>query len=173
MMNRRRFLGASLGLAPLLLAACNATISPFDMTDAADDIASDLLNQIRGKLDLSAPILATTMIPADPKGHPSAFGEILAQNIGTTFTRSGYSLVEARLRSTVEINASGLYVLSSDATKVARQVAAKAAIVGTYTAGTRYVIVNARILAVDTGIDLAATNRQFPLTDYDLGLFKA
>ena len=173
MIARRNFLGAAAALASAtLLQACITTEPTADVVGVGYQLAEDLTGQLSGKLPADAVVLATTFTPADRGNAGTPFGRILGEHVASRFTRAGFRVVETRLRDSIEVNGRGRFALSDDVASLARQVYARAVIVGTYVDAPRYALVNARVIDVETGTVLAAADAKIDVSRHDRPLLR-
>jgi len=159
---------AALALASaLMLASCAPEV---DFIAVSYDIADALIEGSNGRLEAESPIVYTTFAPVGSLEQPTTLGRMLAEQTASRFVQRGYSVVEVRLREGVAVKPGGPFVLSDDAREVARRVLAKAALVGSYAATSRYILLNVRLIDVSDGIVLASHDTKIPIGSVELPL---
>jgi TolB-like protein len=152
---------AALALASaLMLASCASEV---DFIAVSYDAADTLIEDSNGRIEAESPLVYTTFVPVGSLEQSTMLGRILAEETASRFVQRGYPVVEVRLREGVAVKPGGPFVLSDDAHEVARRVLAKAALVGSYAATSRYVLLNVRLIDVSDGIVLASYDTKIPI----------
>lgn len=101
----------------------------------------------------------------------SPLGRMISDQLGARFVQLGYNVSEVRLRNDINVQQSydgvwdGEYVLSRDRTQLAAKTNAKSVVSGTYVVGSDAVLVNLRMIDVNTARVLAAYDYSLPMTD--------
>ena len=104
-------------------------------------------------LNKNQPMIIATLVNIDDlKG--SRLGRMLSEQISTKLTKSGYTMVELKLRGNVFVKqAEGEYLLSREIKDITVSHKAQAVVVGTYSVSYGYVYVNIKIVgAVDNQV---------------------
>ena len=159
---------AALALASaLMLASCASDV---DLIAVSYDLADTLIERSNGRIEPDSPIVYTPFAPVGSLEQSTMLGRILAEETASRFVQRGYPVVEVRLREGVAVKPGGPFVLSDDAREVAQRVLAKAALVGSYAATSRYVLLNARLIDVSNGIVLASHDTEIRIGSAELQL---
>ena len=164
-------------LMPLMLGACDRYMdTPFDSTpsrgiqtasyQAADQLAGQSLNVVTR----DTPIAVGTLSDINNIESSSALGRIIAEQVGARFVQLGYNVSEVKLRGDINVQQlpdggvkAGEYVLSRDATQLAGKTNVKAVISGTYAVAGDNILVNLRLIDVNTARVLAAHDYAMPV----------
>ena len=148
-------------MAALALAGCQAASPDDAISRPAHAAAANLLLNLRGAP--AGPILLTTLVDIDRMDapgfadHSSTAARVVSEHLATRLSQGGYRVVDARVAQVATVARDGVFKLSSDALKVAREHGARSVLVGTYgnVGGRTYVSV--RLVAPDgSGAVLAA-----------------
>jgi hypothetical protein len=160
---------SALGLALLLLGACAGPQN--DFVALSHEAADSLLEGTEGRIPEDATIIYGVFTPVGRPGTSSPFGRIFAEQVASRLVQNGVGVVEVRLREAIALREGGPYTLSDDARDVARRVQARAALTGSYAATPAYVLVDARLIDIATGIVLSTWDKRIPLSYADYPLF--
>jgi len=136
---------------PMLLGACEPAARDYsnpplyetgfapppdtDVAAVSYAAAERLISQVGEPLDPAKPILVASLADVDNLDQSSAFGRMIAEQVGSRLSQLGYSVVESKLRNTFAINANGEFILSRDLRKISSAHAAQVALAGTYAPG--------------------------------------
>lgn len=134
---------------------------------AADMLAGQSLNVI-GR---DATIAVGTLSDVNAVETSSAFGRMVAEQVGARFTQLGYNVSEIKLRSDISVQqttntaAAGEYVFSRDRMALAGLTNARAVVSGTYAVAGENVLVNLRMVDTSTSRVLGAYDYTLPLNN--------
>ncbi len=157
-------------LAAMLLLLCSACAGRTgdDLVKVSYEGADALLSGI--DLGRDAVVVYGVFTPVGHVDSSSPFGRIIAEQIASRLVQRGVKVVEVRLREEIALGQGGPFTLSDDARKVASRVQARAALTGSYATTPQYVLLNARLVDVTTGVVLASWDKRVELGRTDLTL---
>lgn len=178
MRSKSSLLLATAVVAALGLGACSSryATTPFDMTNpktvmsgsykAADMLAAQSLNIVSP----DTPIAVATFSDVNKIESSSALGRMIAEQIGARLVQTGYNVSEIKLRNDINVQQaldssaeSGEFVLSRNRVALAGHTNARAVVTGTYALAGENVLVNARLIDVNSSRILAAHDYTMPL----------
>lgn len=150
-------------LAAILLLICTACVgqSGDDLVQTSYEGADSLLSKIN--LGPDAVVVYGVFSPVGHLDTSSPFGRIIAEQIASRMVQRGIKVVEVRLREAIALGQGGPFPLSDDARQVASRVQARAALTGSYAITSQYVLLNARLVDVSTGLVLASWDKRVVL----------
>ena len=123
-----------------------------------------LLSSAKLPLDKNLPIVVATLVNVDALTESSRFGRALSEQIGAKFTKSGYSVVELKLRENIFVKQTeGEFLLSREVKDISRNHNAQAVVVGTYAEGRDYVYVNLKLIGIHDNMVMAAHDYVLPV----------
>lgn len=132
-----------------------------------------LMDSSRYRLDKSLPIVVATLVNVDALTESSRFGRALSEQIGSRFTKLGYSVVELKLRENVFVKqGEGEFLLSREVKDISRNHQAQAVVVGTYAEGRDYVYVHLKLIGIHDNLVMAAHDYVLPLDSNVRALLK-
>lgn len=101
----------------------------------------------------------------------SPLGRMISDQLGARFVQLGYNVSEVRLRNDINVQQSydgvwdGEYVLSRDRAQLAAKTNARSVVSGTYVVGSDSVLVNLRMIDVNSARVVAAYDYSLPMSD--------
>lgn len=113
---------------------------------------ADQLERNMDKKMQKRPMIVTTFTNLDNIKETSSLGRVLAENLMHELQIRGFSVLDIRLVKDIIINESGEFSLSRDIQKIKDNFRIGMVTTGTYTVIDDTVIVNSRVIDVDTGI---------------------
>jgi TolB-like protein len=132
-----------------------------------------LLASSKYRLDKDLPLVVATLVNVDKLTESSRFGRALSEQIGSKFTKLGYSVVELKLRENIFVKQSeGEFLLSREAKDISSSHKAQAMVVGTYAEGRDYVYVHLKLIGIHDNLVLAAHDYVLPLDSNVKSLLK-
>ncbi len=152
----------------LLCAACSGRPAGDDLVKVSYEGADALLKGV--DLGPDAVVVYGVFTPVGHVDSSSPFGRIVAEQIASRLVQRGVKVVEVRLREQIALGRGGPFTLSDDARKVASRVQARAALTGSYATTPQYVLLNARLVDVATGVVLASWDKRVELDGAELTL---
>ena len=112
-----------------------------------DKAVSILLARTKNPLDLSLPVLVTTIANINALDDSSTFGRTLSQYLSSGLVIRGYVVKEVRMRTSLFVKRKkGEFILSRDVKKLTSEQSSQAVLVGTYAIGRYTVQVNLRLI---------------------------
>lgn len=124
----------------------------------------------RLRFNRSRPLLVASFVDINNVQRSSAFGLVLAEQIGSRIVQRGYKVVEMKMRENnifVKGNrfpdSEGEFMLSRELHDISVQHNAYAVIVGTYTPSKRRVYVNAKMVNTANNVVLASYDYELPI----------
>lgn len=127
--------------------------------------ADGMVEQLKGGGHSREVILPASFVDDRDLERSSAMGRVVAQQIASRFSQSGYSVLEIKLRKSVRLSkGEGQFLLSRELEKVAEIHKATAVLVGSYVESRRYLFVNSQLIHLKDGIVLASQDFRIPLT---------
>lgn len=127
-----------------------SAIAP-DFFGIGEHLASQLEANMRQHVGKGSGLLLTTMVNIDDLYQTSRFGRTLTEALSTRMFRHGFGVVEVRKSGELMIKSkSGELMLSRDAAILAKELEVAAIVTGTYSLTPNSVIVNVKMLGVDS-----------------------
>lgn len=135
-----------------------------DLVEVLGRYGDRLVENARGHLHASQPVLAASFVDVDNMGSTSTFGRQVSEIMAGGLTRAGYPVLEVKLRNSLFIKENtGELMLSRELHHLSSAHDAQAVLVGTYARGGSYVYVNARIVRTRDSVILGSHNFRLPL----------
>jgi len=106
-------------------------------------------------------LIFTTLVNLDDLRQTSKFGRTMSESMATQLFQHGYGVVELRKAANVMMQANnGEMVLSRDAARLAKQYEANAIVAGTYALTPKTVIINVKLLDVNSDAVLSVAGME-------------
>ncbi len=126
--------------------------------------ADALLGRVPWLKERREPLLVASFVNINNMNTSSAFGRMVAEQVGSRFAQQDYTVMEMKLRSEVYIEeGAGEFALSRSVKDLSRAHNAAAVIAGTYAVGKNSVYVSARLIRATDSLVLAAYDYALPL----------
>ncbi len=139
-------------------------IEDANMIGTTHEAAEKLMVQANYLQDDLKPILITSIADITDLDSSSAFGLLVAEQIGDRISQFGFPVVDLRTRHDVKVREeSGEYMLSRDIRRISKAHAAGAALVGTYAIGKDRVFVTTRLVRPIDNRILASYDFELPM----------
>ncbi|CAN5219641.1 FlgO family outer membrane protein [soil metagenome] len=123
-------------------------------------------------LDQDKPLIIATLVNINALDESSGFGRMVSEQISAQFSRSGYSMVEMKIRDNVYVKQSvGELLLTREIRDLASTHRAQAVIVGTYAESDRFVFVNLKVIRPADNIVIASHDYAVPVNKMVRSLF--
>lgn len=144
--------------APTAAASWNG-----DIVSASYNIVNKLENNLRQPISQDAPIVVASFVDVSDLTKSSAFGRIMAEQVGSRLAQKGYKVIEVKLRQNsifVDPENKGEFLLSRNIKDISVTHNASLVVVGTYAKGYDNVYVSARMVnPVDSTVISSCDNR--------------
>jgi TolB-like protein len=125
-----------------------------------------LADQLERNVDskyFSQPTIVTTFANLDNLKNTSSFGRLIAENLTHELQVRKWRVVEIRMAKSIIMNDKGEFSMTRETNKIRGAHKVRAIVTGTYSFTDECVIVNAKVLNVDTGIILSSGQISIPL----------
>jgi len=137
------------------------------------DGVESLLSSAKVPLDKNLPIVVATLVNVDALTESSRFGRALSEQVSAKFTKSGYSVIELKLRENIFVKQpEGEFLLSREIKDISKNHNAQAVVAGTYAEGRDYVYVNLKLVGIHDNIIMAAHDYVLPVDSNIKSLLK-
>ncbi|HEB71968.1 MAG TPA: hypothetical protein ENI77_05050 [Nitrospirae bacterium] len=151
-------------LAMVALASCvvngqySASHKGKDLFGAAH-MVSDIRDQLRHPEVVNQPVVVTTFVDLNNLNKSSIFGRVLAEEVLNELHQAGFTVSEIRKGKDIFIRQElGELILSRNAREVLGKSSARAILAGTYVATEKSIIINARLIDVDSPLILSSSS---------------
>ncbi len=169
-MGRLKFLIAVISLA-ITFTSCVSSGKAAPRPGGSDTfgarfMAYNLRANLRAPDVFGAPIVVTTFVDLNNLNQSSVFGRVLAEQLLDELHKAGFTLSEIRKgRDIFMKEALGEMILSRNARDVLAKSSARAVIAGTYVVTTKSVIINARLLDINSPLVLSSSSYSLKMTE--------
>lgn len=131
-------------------------------------IATEINYRLRSFDPTEKTIAVTTFVDLDNLDAASSFGRFLAEELASEMHSLGYNVRELRQRRSVEVvEQKGEFILSRRSEELMKSARIDAALTGTYMAVGDNVVVNARIIDLDSSMVISVGQMVANLKDLD------
>jgi len=155
---------AVMALVAATLASCviDRQYSAFhknkDLFGAAH-MVSVIRDQLRHPEVVNQPVVVTTFVDLNNLNKSSIFGRILAEEVLNELHKAGFTVSEIRKGKDIFIRQElGELILSRNAREVLGRSSARAILAGTYVATEKSIIINARLIDVNSPLILSSSS---------------
>lgn len=137
-----------------------AAVSKFNkqMTSLADQIEKN-----SDRKNLENTFLVTSFTNLDKLSETTAFGRLVAENVIHELQIRKWKVYEVRLAKDVVINETGEFSLSRDIKRLKESYKVGGIVTGTYSIAAGHVIVNARVMDMDSGLVVSSAQIHMPV----------
>jgi len=151
----------------LKVPASNTTVGRFNarMIFLADQLAR---NADRNKLANN--VIITSFTNLNKFTETSSFGRLITENLMHELQVRKWQVYEIRLSNNITIDESGEFILSRDINVLRDQYKIGGIVTGTYSVVEGDIIVNARVIDMNTGIMVSSAQAHFPANWFTDGL---
>jgi TolB-like protein len=157
-------------LASVMLASCvmpgptSSTPNRKDQFGAAY-MVSVLRDQLRHPEVVNQPVVVTTFVDLNNLNKSSIFGRVLAEEVLNELHQAGFTVSEIRKGRDIFIRQElGELILSRDAREVLSKFRARAILAGTYVATKESIIINARLIDINSPLILSSSSYTLKMT---------
>lgn len=120
----------------------------------------------------SQPTIVSSFVSLDDLKASSKFGRLLAESLIHELQVRNWTVVEIKMAKTMAINSRGEFTLSRNVNEIRKKYRARSVVTGTYTVSADTVIVNAKVLNIDSGIVLSTAQISVPLDSVSSMVFE-
>ena len=111
----------------------------------------------------SQPTIVSSFVSLDNLKESSKFGRLVAESLIHELQVRNWTVVEIKMAKTMAINSQGEFSLSRKVDEIRTKYRARSIVTGTYTVSDDTVIVNGKVLNIDSGIVLSTAQVSIPL----------
>ncbi len=111
----------------------------------------------------SQPTIVSSFVSLDNLKESSKFGRLVAESLIHELQVRNWTVVEIKMAKTMAINSQGEFSLSRKVDEIRKKYRARSIVTGTYTVSDDTVIVNGKVLNIDSGIVLSTAQVSIPL----------
>ncbi len=123
---------------------------------------ADQLERNLEKKDLSNTFIVTSFANLNRLSETTSFGRLISENLIHELQVRKWHVFEVRLTKDVIINETGEFSLSRDIKKLKEQFKIAGIVTGTYSVSGNSIIVNARVIDINSGIVLSSAQSHMP-----------
>ncbi len=127
---------------------------------------SSLADQLEKSIDrsnIANTFIITSFVNIDSLSETSRFGRLMAENLIYELNARHWKVFDVRFTKGIIINESGEFSLSRDGEKIRDAYKVGGIVVGTYSFGNNHIIVNARVIDIDSGAIISAGQIHLPV----------
>jgi TolB-like protein len=111
----------------------------------------------------SQPTIVSSFVSLDNLKESSQFGRLIAESLIHELQVRNWTVVEIKMAKTMAINSNGEFSLSRNVDEIRKKYRARSIVTGTYSVSADTVIVNGKVLNIDSGIVLSTAQISVPL----------
>ena len=120
----------------------------------------------------SQPTIVSSFVSLDNLKESSKFGRLLAESLIHELQVRNWTVVEIKMAKTMAINKDGEFSLSRNVDEIRTKYRARSIVTGTYVVSDDTVIVNGKVLNIDSGIVLSTAQISVPLDSVSAMVFQ-
>jgi len=136
-------------------------------------LSEAISRNLRDKDFKGEPVIITTFVNLNDLEKSSVFGRLMAEKLLHYMNKNGFYVVEVRRSQDLFIKKSvGELILTRNISELANQTKAKSVLAGTYVATTNALIINARLIDINTPRILSSFSYEVEMTDEIENLLK-
>jgi len=124
---------------------------------------ADQLERNLDRKNLSNTFIVTSFANLNKLSETTAFGRLVSENIIHELQVRKWQVFEVRLTKDIIINETGEFSLSRDIKKLKEQYKIGGIVTGTYSVTGNAIILNARVIDINTGIVVSSAQAHMPL----------
>lgn len=133
-----------------------------------------LADQLERNLDkkyLSSPVMVTSFLNLDDLTETNGLGRLIAESLIHELQVRRWKVIDARLVKDVIINKKGEFALSRDIKNIRDSYDVTGIVTGTYSIANSSIIVNAKVMDIETGVITSSGQMSIPLSGIEGLLF--
>jgi len=131
---------------------------------------TDQLERNVDRKSLENTFIVTSFINLNKLSETTPFGRLVAENVIHELQVRKWKVFEVRLTKDVIINETGEFSLSRDVKKIKELYKVGGIVTGTYSIAGNHVIVNSRVIDIDTGLVSSSAQIHMPISSFIDGL---
>jgi TolB-like protein len=135
-------------------------------------LADQLERNVDAKM-MSQPVVITSFVNLDSMKSTSGLGRLISENLIHELQIRKWRVADVRLSKNILINELGEFSISRDVKKIRDQYRLGSIVTGTYTIAANTVIINARVINIETGLVLSTGQIAIPLGKVDTMLYNS
>lgn len=135
-------------------------------------LADQLERNVDAKM-MSQPVVITSFVNLDSMKNTSGLGRLISENLIHELQIRKWRVADVRLSKNILINELGEFSISRDVKKIRDQYRLGSIVTGTYTIVSNSVVVNARVINIETGLVLSTAQIAIPLGKVDTMLYNS
>ena len=113
---------------------------------------SDQLERNLDKKYIANPVLVTSFVNLDNLNETNGLGRLLSESLIHQLHVKKWKIIDARLANNIVINENGEFALSRDIKNIKKNYNVSGIVTGTYTATDVGIVVNAKVMDIDSGV---------------------
>ncbi|GEM_PF-972541 len=125
---------------------------------------ADQIERNADRKSLSNTFIVTSFVNLNKLSETTPFGRLIAENIIHELQVRKWQVFEVRLTKDIVINESGEFSLSRDIKKLRDQYKIGGIVAGTYSVSGGHIIVNSRVIDINTGLVVSSGQIHLPVT---------
>jgi uncharacterized lipoprotein YajG len=149
---------------PTARGAWQPTSAPTNLVDSTAAAVDRLLTSMNPRLSPDTTVLVASFADLNELGVSTKLGRLIAEQTAEHLIQRGFQVPEVRLSSELHVREGGEFILTSEVNELRNKykIAATVVVAGTITSvgGTTYV--NFRLIRLDNGIALSASDLELP-----------
>lgn len=150
---------ASATLASCVTPGSASTLPRHNDQFGAAYMVSAIRDQLRHPEVVDQPVVVTTFVDLNNLNKSSIFGRVLAEEVLNELHQAGFTVSEIRKGRDIFIRQElGELILSRDAREVLGKFRARAILAGTYVATEKSIIINARLIDINSPLILSSSS---------------
>lgn len=153
---RQRYIASE----PLTVQQSGSTVGRFN---ARMIFLADQIERNADRKSLSNTFIVTSFVNLNRLSETTPFGRLVAENVIHELQVRKWQVFEVRLTKDIIINDSGEFSLSRDIKKLKDQYKIGGIVTGTYSVSGGHVIVNARVVDINTGVVVSSAQTHLPV----------
>lgn len=153
--------------APLPVLRSNSNAGQFN---AMTIFLADQLERNMDRRPVDGSYIVTTFSRLDRLDDTSSLGRLLAENLTHELQVRKWQVYDVRLTKDIIVTESGEFILSRDVKKIRDSYEVNGVVTGTYAVNGDSIIVNARVIDLESGIVIDSAQAHLPLNGFTANL---
>lgn len=136
-----------------------------------ETLSAEISRNLKDRSFKSYPVIVTTFVSLNELDKSSVFGRMMAEKLLHFMNKNGFNVVEVRRAQDLFIKKEvGEMILTRDISELAQLTKAKSVLAGTYVATSNALIINARLIDINTPRILSSYSYEVAMTDEVISL---